>query len=75
MENYSTYSIASNYSTQFFNDQGELHRLDGPAYMSSGDPVYFINGICYTYEQYWQHPDVLKYKMLEEAKSMLGLSK
>lgn len=43
------------------------HRLDGPAV--EGLPYersYHINGICYAEKDYWNHPEVLKFKYLKE---------
>lgn len=54
--------------------KGLHHRLDGPAIIwESGNEEYLINGEFFSKEQFSKHPDVLKYKMLQEAKQMLGI--
>lgn len=50
------------------------HRLDGPAVeWRDGNKSYYINNKKYSEKQYWQHPDVLKYKQIAEAKQLLGV--
>ncbi len=42
------------------NENGELHRLDGPAYVLTGDNgrrEYWIDGKHLTEEEFYDHPD------------------
>lgn len=43
------------------------HRLDGPAVeYTDGRKSYYIDGICYSEEDYWKHPKVKEYLYLKE---------
>lgn len=42
------------------------HRLDGPAIVLTYGEYYHINGIKYSEKNYWKHPEVLKFKYLQE---------
>ena len=42
--------------------ENKLHRLDGPASIwNTGEEFYYINGKYLTKEEFYSHPDVLKY--------------
>ena len=43
-------------------DISYLHRLDGPAIISDGKSHYFINGVEFDEEKYWNDPRVQAYK-------------
>lgn len=45
---------------------GRQHRLDGPAYEYGFSKTYYINGVYYDEKEYWKHPEVLKFKYLQE---------
>lgn len=62
--------------TFYYNDLHQFHRLDGPALETpSGYKAWYINGKRYTKRKFDTHPNLLKYKRLQEAKMMLGLVK
>ena len=42
--------------------EGKLHRLDGPA-IDSDDIFYFIRGTHYEEKEYWNHSEVVEYKI------------
>lgn len=75
LKNYTQIQIYHMY-TGYYNDNGLAHRLDGPAIVyNNGNEYYYINGTSYYIIDYKNHPDVLKFKQIREAKRMLGLEK
>lgn len=55
------------YNSYYVNIDGELHRLDGPAIeYKSGSKGYYIHHINYFEEDYWNHPQVIQHKYLQE---------
>jgi len=53
--------------TEVWYKHGMFHRLDGPACkLKNGDDFrceYWINGVNYSVESYWNHPLVAEYKL------------
>mgnify|MGYP000665088281 CR=1 FL=1 len=47
----------------FWMENGELHRLDGLAYISKQTYGYWIHNKSYSEQQYWNHPLVIKHKL------------
>lgn len=41
------------------------HRLDGPAieYTANGLKMYYVNGVQFLEEKFWNHPEVIKNKL------------
>lgn len=49
------------------------HKLDGPAlYHTQAGVSYYINGYWIGKNTYWNHPDVLAYKYLQEHPELKG---
>ena len=54
---------------EYYNDQGKLHREDGPAVeYSRGSKEYFLSGIKYEKDQYENEIIKIKLKRLVELK-------
>lgn len=59
---------------------GKRHRLDGPAvshrYKSNPKIIlksnYYIDGVFFHKEEYWNHPEVIRYKYLNEHPELEG---
>lgn len=58
--------------TQVWYLNGLVSRLDGPAYIYTPskesiptNELYYINGQLFSKENYWKHPDVIKYQYLK----------
>lgn len=41
---------------------GNLHRIGAPASINASDEEYFYEGVYYTPEDYWNLPELVKYK-------------
>lgn len=52
--------------------RGILHRVDGAAIeMSSGEKMWIINGKEMNYEEFFQHPLVMKHNRLKKRKETI----
>jgi len=52
---------------KFWRQYSERHRLDGPAIeYANGYKSYYIHGMNYSEEEYWNHPKVKEYIYLKE---------
>lgn len=74
MQNYATKYTGPYVTIYFRNNLNTIHRLDGPAIeWRDGYKEWWINDYIYNEQDFNKHPEVLKYKMLQEAKTLLGI--
>lgn len=60
------------YEYFYVDDYHCLHRLDGPVFkkLDTGFIGYYIDGIDFNEKDYYNHPEVLKYKYLQQHPEM-----
>jgi hypothetical protein len=60
---------------EYTNNGRFIHRLDGPAIIyNDGNVLYWIEGMHYTKEEFYNSPDVILYKRNKLIKSILKCS-
>lgn len=59
---------------QYWYQNGEFHRLNGPAIELAGEVEYWIEGKLFSKDEYYTHPEVLKYRNTISTKSACVVS-
>lgn len=71
MDNYSSKRFDKDGNAYYYNANGELHRLDGPAIeRANGDRFWYVNGKYLSEKEFNKHPlvfDFLVSKEIDEA--------
>jgi hypothetical protein len=65
-------SIRGPWESSWWKD-GKIHRLDGPAYITSREQIHYVNGRALSEDEFNNHSEVIEYRKKKEiANSLKG---